>query len=338
MRPPRGAADVIVVSRLPIHVGNLLRALGSFSRTHWVGRRFPYRMGLLTAPAIVAAELVGLFGAYRTRMSRARPVVVVHFVSLDAVAAYVFRFFTGCRVFLYAIGSDIQGDKGRFEKAFLRWALRGSDLVLCTNRRMAARAKGLGGDEVLVLPTPFEPFAVAESEKTFDVATVGALIPVKRQMMLMQSLGHFQSPPKVALVGDGPLRKELEEEGAKHPGADVVFLGRVPHSEVPSILARSKVYVQCSSMEGMPLAVLEAAWAGLPLVVVSGEYASDLVEMYGLDVKIAERSPEALAAAISERLQGYAGASASASRNRDALARYASDWTSKAEEMVRSHG
>ena len=73
--------------------------------------------------------------------------------------------------------------------------------------------------------------------------------------------------PKVrcSVAGDGPLHQELqvlsEELGVDHA---VSLLGR--RSDVGDLLNAADIYVSSSTSEGLPLAILEAMAAGLPIV------------------------------------------------------------------------
>lgn len=70
------------------------------------------------------------------------------------------------------------------------------------------------------------------------------------------------------LVGDGPMRAELEARAAFLGVSDrVVFAG--VRSDVPALLRASDVFVFPSTYEGLPLAVVEAQAAGLPAVISS---------------------------------------------------------------------
>jgi glycosyltransferase involved in cell wall biosynthesis len=70
----------------------------------------------------------------------------------------------------------------------------------------------------------------------------------------------------VVLVGDGPLRPEIEA-AAKQAGIEdrVVFTGA--RDDVPNLLSIMDVFLFPSLWEGLPLALLEALAAGLPCVV-----------------------------------------------------------------------
>ena len=68
---------------------------------------------------------------------------------------------------------------------------------------------------------------------------------------------------RLVLVGDGPLRSELAER-SREWGLDdgVRFLGWRP--DVRAVLGLSDVFVLPSLTEGLPMALLEAGWAGVP--------------------------------------------------------------------------
>lgn len=76
---------------------------------------------------------------------------------------------------------------------------------------------------------------------------------------------------RVALVGDGELRPELEAQIARADLQGTVhLLGN--RRDVPSLLAASDFFVLPSLWEGLPMALLEAMAAGLPCIatLVSG--------------------------------------------------------------------
>ncbi len=67
------------------------------------------------------------------------------------------------------------------------------------------------------------------------------------------------------LVGDGPLRQELEREAASLGlGAAAIFLG--DRQDMPAVLASLDVAVLTSDSESLSNVVLEAMAAGLPVV------------------------------------------------------------------------
>jgi glycosyltransferase involved in cell wall biosynthesis len=99
------------------------------------------------------------------------------------------------------------------------------------------------------------------------------------------------------LVGRGSLQQETEalvrELGLDHA---VRFLG--VRQDVPQIMSAADGYVMSSAWEGMPMVLLEAAAAGLPIVatMVGGNHEVVCQEESGFLVPA--RDPEALAAAM----------------------------------------
>ncbi len=83
---------------------------------------------------------------------------------------------------------------------------------------------------------------------------------------------------KLQIAGDGPLRKRLEMFAGKlNLTKSVTFLGAL--ADTPQFLSQLDIFVLSSLNEGLPLAVLEAMAAGLPIVSTrsggTGEAALD---------------------------------------------------------------
>ncbi len=136
------------------------------------------------------------------------------------------------------------------------------------------------------------------------IGCVGLLWQAKGQGHLIEALRDIDSarrPLVLVLVGSGSDEKALRA-CAERTGVmqKVRFLGW--RSDVPQVLRALDVYVQPSITEGLPLAVVEAAAAGLPIVasrvggipeIITGGYDGLLVP---------PADPHALAAAIQELL------------------------------------
>jgi glycosyltransferase involved in cell wall biosynthesis len=100
------------------------------------------------------------------------------------------------------------------------------------------------------------------------IGTVGRLAEIKRQDLLIAAFARLRKQRPDAhlfLVGDGPLRDVLEQQAAHLGVADSVhFAGYQPHPE--RFLQGMDMFALTSRSEGMPLAVLEAWAAGVPVV------------------------------------------------------------------------
>jgi glycosyltransferase involved in cell wall biosynthesis len=101
------------------------------------------------------------------------------------------------------------------------------------------------------------------------LVTVARYEPQKDHGTLLRALGGLQDQPwELDLIGDGPLRGQMERL-ARELGLQgrVHFLGQ--RKDVGQLLARAQVSLLVSNWEGLPLSILEAMRAGLPVVATS---------------------------------------------------------------------
>ena len=90
--------------------------------------------------------------------------------------------------------------------------------------------------------------------------------PQKDHATLLHALGGLVGRPwELDLIGDGPLRGQMEQLARTLGlGTRVRFLGQRP--DVDARLAEAQISVLTTNWEGFPLTVLEAMRAGLPVV------------------------------------------------------------------------
>ncbi|MFO0914632.1 MAG: glycosyltransferase [Pirellulales bacterium] len=74
---------------------------------------------------------------------------------------------------------------------------------------------------------------------------------------------------RLTILGTGPQRHELQGLVAQLKLYNVIFAGRVERSEVPDYYARHDIFVNSSSIDNMPVSILEAFSAGLPVVTTA---------------------------------------------------------------------
>jgi glycosyltransferase involved in cell wall biosynthesis len=132
------------------------------------------------------------------------------------------------------------------------------------------------------------------------IGTVGRLEPVKDHATLLQAFRRVrEAHPGAALVvaGDGPLREPLEAQArALGLAGSVTFLGR--RSDVADWLGGLDVFVLSSVSEGLPLTVLEAMAAGVPVVSTDVGGIQEIIRAPGEGRLVAPRSPDSMAEAV----------------------------------------
>ena len=97
----------------------------------------------------------------------------------------------------------------------------------------------------------------------FRVATVGVLQHRKGMDVVLEACARIDVPLHLDILGDGPLRAELEEQAARL-GLDATFHGWV--ADVPERLRGTDVVALATRGDNLPLAVLEAMSLALPVV------------------------------------------------------------------------
>lgn len=82
---------------------------------------------------------------------------------------------------------------------------------------------------------------------------------------------------KLAVVGDGPARAEMEALAGSLE-ADITFLGFRPRNELKHLMARARGLLFASQTETQGLVLLEAQAAGVPVVAVAASGTSEGVD------------------------------------------------------------
>ncbi|MGH1348679.1 MAG: glycosyltransferase family 4 protein [Nannocystales bacterium] len=99
-----------------------------------------------------------------------------------------------------------------------------------------------------------------------EVLMVARLERPKDPLLAIEALAQLRALPwHFTLVGDGPLRASVQARLSEHGLLDRVTLAGTV-SDVPQRLAGSQVFLLASRREGLPLSVLEAMRAALPVV------------------------------------------------------------------------
>lgn len=169
----------------------------------------------------------------------------------------------------HLLPNGIETDRFRFQSAV---------------RTKKRRELGLGDDELVFLH-----IGRMEEQKNHrflleimrEIALRGNALQEDRESMLPESLlcGERRAV-RLLLCGCGPLEEELK----KQAGADVVFLG--VRDDIPDLMMAGDAMVFPSLFEGLPVTVVEAQAAGLPVLmsdtVTDEVILSDLVQTMSL--------------------------------------------------------
>ena len=129
------------------------------------------------------------------------------------------------------------------------------------------------------------------------LATVGALIPLKGQALLIEALSLIPDAT-LFIAGEGPDREKLADQAQQLGLRDRVrFLGDLPPDEVAPLLAAADVMALPSRSEGLANVWVEALASGTPIVITDVGGAREVIEDARVG-RIVPRQPPAIAEAI----------------------------------------
>lgn len=154
-----------------------------------------------------------------------------------------------------------------------------------------ARLRRLAGRRARVIPNGVDVARIARAsgrdaslgDTRFGLVTVGRLIQKKNMLAIVRAFGTLdRGSARLTIVGDGPERAALEHavEDASLVG-DVAFAGALGRDTVYGTLKMADLFVSASRVEGLPVSVLEAMAAGLPLVLSDIPPHREVTEGYG---------------------------------------------------------
>lgn len=144
---------------------------------------------------------------------------------------------------------------------------------------------------------------------TLLIGSVGRLDAVKDQAGLIEAFRVLcDSNPttalrlRLAIVGEGGKREDLERQIERtHLGNQVRLLGN--REDVAALLAECDVFALSSLAEGIPLTILEAMAAGLPVVATHVGGVGEVIVDDVTGTLVPPSDPAALAAALGRYVQ-----------------------------------
>lgn len=187
----------------------------------------------------------------------------------------------------------------RLARSFSRAFVRKAECVITPSNKTAKYLKykcNVKNKPIYIVPTgidivPFkkdnfteksrnelkESLGIKPNEKV--ILFLGRVASEKSIDVIMDSMPSiFKEHPeyKFLIVGDGPSKKDLEEQAKKlNIQNNVIFTGKVPWNEVPKYYNLGDVFVNASITETQGLTFIEAMAAGVPIVA---KYAPNLSE------------------------------------------------------------
>jgi len=213
------------------------------------------------------------------------------------------------------------GGKGR--ELINRWTTGWSDVTIAVSEQVRdaeMRWTGLGPGRLVTIyngidterfrsldPKEADAFR-HEFQIDQDAPLIGIIARFHREkghsILIDASPGILDRFPKakILLVGEGDTRAAIEEEVHTLGLSDSIMFAGI-RQDIPRVLSALDLFVLPSLWEGMPIVILEAMAAGLPVVATRVGGIPEVVEDGVTGLLVPPRDPEALAEAIIALLQ-----------------------------------
>ena len=278
---------------------------------------------LVSAVTFALSAPAALRQLARLVRSRGIGVVNVHYVEPYAAIFVALARMTGVRLVTSVHGSDLTGLADRpIDRPQIKFVLRHSDAVIAPSLAYAdyTRREFPGAAaRVIGIPNGVDVDAVVAMAAAPDVALphparaglpyfvcVAALTPKKAHDTLLRAFSTMGHAHRLLLVGDGPIRAEVERTIETLGLTDRVFLlGEQPPVVVAKLLAGAVASVLASRDEPFGIVAVESMAVGTPVVATKVGGLAEIVEHERSGLTVPVDDPAALAAAL-ERIAGDA--------------------------------
>lgn len=188
-----------------------------------------------------------------------------------------------------------------FRKIFKR-----ADIVQVISKYLADFARSVDASaEIVVVPNGVD---VKKFEKDVDVShikkgsndlfmvTTSRLVKKNSIEDAVLSLKFLPENIKFLVIGDGPLRRKLEEVSEENGLGDrVSFLGEIDNDLILPYLKRSDIFIRPSVSEGFGNSFIEAMAAGLPVIATPVGGIVDFLEDAKTGLFCQVNNPESIA-------------------------------------------
>lgn len=166
-----------------------------------------------------------------------------------------------------------------------------TDVLITINQEDYQRAKKFSAKKVVYVPgvgVDIDRFKAADNRKEirkrfgvqdnhYMILSVGELISRKNHEIVLDSIAKLNDSNIIYVIcGVGPLENELKQK-AKRLGIEsqVVFAGYC--TNIPEIYRAADIFIFPSLQEGLPVALMEAMAAGLPIIASNIRGNNDLI-------------------------------------------------------------
>jgi len=198
---------------------------------------------------------------------------------------------------------------------FIKWAIKISDITTAISTYTARETTELQPADIKIIPfgAAYSPEGKSIKRKKTSppiVLFVGRLVERKGVVYLLRAIKLLKDIPlKLIIVGDGPERKNIEEEVKKlNLETKVEIAGKVDDDTLMELYEKASVFVlpacvdKRGDTEGLGVVLIEALTYEVPVIASKVGGILDIVKDGETGLLVPEKDPSALAKAIKQLL------------------------------------
>ena len=147
-----------------------------------------------------------------------------------------------------------------------------------------------------------------ENRAELIIIWAGRLIPLKALPLALEALAQIEKslPVRLKVLGDGPLRKEMEELAGTLGISDRVdFVGAVPWKQMQQYYREADVFLFTSLRDSFPTVILEAMAFCLPILTLNHQGVGSLLPDEA-GIKVPVEDPAQTVSALAEGIRRLA--------------------------------
>jgi len=257
------------------------------------GRQLGQVKGL---PILMLGSLiaVGIVKAVCLVLQQKIDILHAYWIVPGGFMAVVTGLLTRKHVVATSAGSDLNIATGnKVVELFARFTLKRLSCLISVSRSLEEKAMLLGMSRAksMVIPGPvgidmgdyaYPACLKKRSLKKIHLLYIGNLAFPKRVDTLIRAAGILKTAGlkfHMTIAGKGPLQNSLDQL-IKSLGLEsfVELAGQVDHGKIPALMQSCHVFLHCSENEGLPVAIMEAMAAGLPVIAAGVGGVPELVK------------------------------------------------------------
>lgn len=211
-------------------------------------------------------------------------------LGLRSFQVALYCMFSKCKLVLWAtVSEQTEKGRGRMREIVRRWLVDQADRVIVNGSSGARYIQKLGAarEKIVIIPYVSGREMASECETRSNphrprtLIYLGQLTERKGILLLLQALirwkqKHPDQDIKFKVIGEGPLRPEIEQLASSCP-FEIDTLGFIEYESIPALLQQGDILVLPSLADEWGLVVNEAMAMCLP--VLGSEYSQAVDEL-----------------------------------------------------------